>query len=224
MSKDTPILQPSDGKKSNPLTSSAEDSPASPSVSLASEKEPPMNDGSGQSLYGALAYYDPATSSLKMCQGCLLPMMDSPLPKSCGTWPRAGTMQNGIVYQHAPLTPLITGIDFGLWPTPNRMDGEEMRSGQSLEKWSSQRIANQHKGQRKQLGLSIAVKAWPRGSIPYNQEEMMRQIVRRWPTPSSNNGTGGCTGLAGGSGNRKKLYAMLGEEEGKKLGCQSQSL
>ncbi len=45
--------------------------------------------------------------------------------------------------------------------------------------------------------------------------------VKMWPTPASNNGTGGCTGLAGGSGNRKKLYAMLGEEEGKKLGCQS---
>jgi hypothetical protein len=44
---------------------------------------------------------------------------------------------------------------------------------------------------------------------------------KRRPTPSSDNGTGGATGLAGGSGNRKKLYAMLGEEEGKKLGCQS---
>src|SRR3990167_8817597 len=107
MSKDTPILQPSDGKKSNPLTSCAEDSPASPSVSLASEKEPPMNDGSGQSLYGALAYYDPATSSLKMCQGCLLPMMDSPLPKSCGTWPRAGTMRSGTCYPLQTLAPPI---------------------------------------------------------------------------------------------------------------------
>jgi hypothetical protein len=42
-----------------------------------------------------------------------------------------------------------------------------------------------------------------------------------WPTPASNNATGGATGLAGGSGNRKKLYAMLGEAEGKKMGCQS---
>ena len=42
-----------------------------------------------------------------------------------------------------------------------------------------------------------------------------------WPTPSSNSGTGGAVGLAGGSGNRKRLYDMLGEEEGKKMGCQS---
>ncbi len=41
------------------------------------------------------------------------------------------------------------------------------------------------------------------------------------PTPCSNNGTGGATGLAGGSGNRKKLYKLLGETEGRKMGCQS---
>lgn len=54
-----------------------------------------------------------------------------------------------------------------------------------------------------------------RNTLPLNA------MVKRWPTPSSNNGTGGATGLAGGSGNRKKLYMMLGKEEGKKLGCQS---
>ena len=52
-----------------------------------------------------------------------------------------------------------------------------------------------------------------------NLEKAVAQTM--WPTPSSNSGTGGCTGLAGGSGNRLKLYKMLGEEEGKKMGCQS---
>ena len=41
-----------------------------------------------------------------------------------------------------------------------------------------------------------------------------------WPTPASNSGTGGCVGLAGGAGNRNKLYKMLGKEEGKKMGSQ----
>ena len=45
--------------------------------------------------------------------------------------------------------------------------------------------------------------------------------VKMWPTPTSNNRTGGATGLAGGSGNRLKLYKLLGKEEGKKMGCQS---
>jgi hypothetical protein len=48
-----------------------------------------------------------------------------------------------------------------------------------------------------------------------------QEAKQTWPTPSSNNGTGGCTGLAGGSGNRKKLYRMLGETEGKKMGSQA---
>ena len=43
--------------------------------------------------------------------------------------------------------------------------------------------------------------------------------VRVWPTPSSGGVTGGPTGLSGGSGNRQKLYSMMGEEQGKKMGC-----
>lgn len=39
------------------------------------------------------------------------------------------------------------------------------------------------------------------------------------PTTSHANTTGGPTGLAGGSGNRKKLIAMFGEKEGKAMGC-----
>src|SRR3990167_1110172 len=118
MSDDTPILKPLTGQASNPLTSCAEDSHVNPSVSQGSERERQMNDGYGQSLYGALAYYDPATSSLKMCQGCLLPMMDAPLPKSCVTWPRAGTMRNGIVSQLPPLVPITEGTGFGYLTTP----------------------------------------------------------------------------------------------------------
>ena len=34
------------------------------------------------------------------------------------------------------------------------------------------------------------------------------------------NKSGGHCGLAGGAGNRAKLYKMLGKEEGKKMGCQ----
>jgi hypothetical protein len=49
----------------------------------------------------------------------------------------------------------------------------------------------------------------------------LASLAAKWPTPASNNATGGATGLAGGAGNRKKLYAMLGEEEGKKMGCQT---
>ena len=45
--------------------------------------------------------------------------------------------------------------------------------------------------------------------------------VKLWPTPAGPNDTGGVVGLGGGAGNRNKLYAMLGYEEGKKMMCGS---
>jgi hypothetical protein len=40
-----------------------------------------------------------------------------------------------------------------------------------------------------------------------------------WPTPSASCDQGGPSGLAGGSGNRKKLNSMLPEAEAKAMGC-----
>jgi hypothetical protein len=40
-----------------------------------------------------------------------------------------------------------------------------------------------------------------------------------WPTPSASCDQGGPSGLAGGSGNRKKLNSMLSREEAKAMGC-----
>lgn len=191
MSDDTPILNKLTGQESNPLTSYVGDSHASPSVSQASEKEPPMHAGSGLSLLDAFAYYDQDSRSWKMSQACLPLIEDMPSAKFSMIWPRAAIALNGIAYQQVPLAPITTGIDFGLWPTPNRMDGMDMRLNQSPCAWSSQRIAHANKGQRKQLGLSMAVKAYPAGPIPYNQEEMMRQIVKRWPTPKAQDSHGG---------------------------------
>ena len=81
------------------------------------------------------------------------------------------------------------------WPTPTKQDGENC-AGPSQ---------------------------WNRNSDPLNVAVLRggTKTPLSFPTPSSNNGTGGATGLAGGAGNRKKLYKMFGEEEGKKLGCQS---
>ena len=82
----------------NESISFAAASHANLSVSLANAKDEPMSDGSGQSLLGALAYYDPATSSLRMCQVSLFE--DSP---TCSeTWPRAGMTRNGIINRQEP--------------------------------------------------------------------------------------------------------------------------
>ena len=46
------------------------------------------------------------------------------------------------------------------------------------------------------------------------------QAVReQWATPSAACDAGGPVGLGGGSGNRKKMVAMMGEEVGKAMTC-----
>ena len=273
MSDDTPILKPLTGQASNPLTSCAEDSPASPSVSQASAKEPPMRDGSGLNSCDAFAYFDPVTSSWKMSQACLPLMMDKPVRKSWMIFPNAAICLNGRLYPLPPLELHIYGNESGLWPTPQASVGtnhlfwestdgrtkpnklgwavrERMFPTPSAQEpgWKNievvdkdgnipthhnQRFYDKNTGRLVQKGLPQIARMFPTptsrdhkdGSakscqnVPVNG--LLGRAIHQWPTPSSNNGTGGATGLAGGSGNRKKLYAMLGEEEGKKLGCQS---
>lgn len=74
----------------------------------------------GQNMSRAFAHYDHDTSLWKTSQVCLT--MD--LAEFSETWPRAGTMRNGHVYQHAPLVPHIHATECGLWPTPTYSDGK----------------------------------------------------------------------------------------------------
>lgn len=196
---------PSTGLPFNESIFCAGDSPAKTSVTLGSEQgceKAPAAD-SGLNTSEPFAHYDPAISWWRTSQVCLLTMH---LDEYSETWPRAGMMRNGIVYQQVPLVPLTAGIGCGLWPTPSAQEPgwkhiEVVDKDGNLPTHHNQRFYDKNTGRLVQKGLT--------------------QVARMWPTPSSNNGTGGATGLAGGSGNRKKLYKMLGEEEGKKMGCQS---
>jgi hypothetical protein len=100
-----------------------------------------------------------------------------------GTWPRAGSMRNGIAFQHQPLAPLTREIESGLWPAPTRVDGEH--PGRVKHK------------QGQQFALSMAVQRWPTptsrdwkdGSaqacrnVPANG--LLGRVVHQWPTPRS---------------------------------------
>jgi hypothetical protein len=101
-----------------------------------------------------------------------------------------------------------------LWPTPTDQDSSNDGGPSQYERHS--------------LPLNAQVKLWatPRkegfdAGKHRGVADSLHSQVKMWPTPASNNGTGGATGLAGGAGNRRKLYEMLGYEEGKKMGCQS---
>jgi hypothetical protein len=150
--------------------------------------------GSGSSMPGLLAKYDPATHSLKTAQGSLF----SDLIGCSVTLPQWGMMQGGACY---PL------------PTPSGILATRARITFAIESGYSHRF-------------QTPTVQDAHGRDRHNQKSggvilSLLGQVRRYPTPASNNGTGGCTGLAGGSGNRQKLYKMFGKEEGKKLGCQS---
>ena len=73
----------------------------------------------GRNTPELLANYDPNSSSWRTSQHCLV----EGLTVFSETWPRSGTMRNGIAYQLPPLAYPSQGIGFGLLPTPNATDG-----------------------------------------------------------------------------------------------------
>lgn len=69
--------------------------------------------GCGQSLTGSFAFYDRSTSSWRTYQHSLF----GGLVEFSETWPKAGTMRNGNVFQCAILAFPTSGREFGLLPT-----------------------------------------------------------------------------------------------------------
>ena len=67
----------------------------------------------GPNTTGSFASYDPDSSSWKTYQRSLL----GGLAEFSETWPRAGTIRNGIAYQRKPLAPLTGGTGCFLLPT-----------------------------------------------------------------------------------------------------------
>ena len=138
-----------------------------------------------------------------------------------------------------------------MWPTPaNQEPGwkhiEVVDKDGNPPEHPNQRFYNKNTGRLVQKGLGQVARMWP---TPTTQEvehpdmdvtDTGRRMtkngkdshsigladqVHTWPTPAacSREGvvSGGHSGLAGGSGNRQKLYKMLGKEEGKKMGSQA---
>lgn len=110
-SSDTETSAQSTGQLFPEWTCSAVGSPAK--ISALPESEPGLTGNgaaSGVNTSEPFAHFDPATSSWKTYQVCLLTHTWDVFSE---TWPRAGTMRNGIVYQQQPLAPLTGEIAFG---------------------------------------------------------------------------------------------------------------
>lgn len=63
----------------------------------------------------SLAKYDLKLHGWKMCQASFPSLISD---EYLGTWPRSGTMRNGVVYRRLPLELPTSGKDYGLLPTP----------------------------------------------------------------------------------------------------------
>lgn len=68
---------------------------------------------SGANIIGSFASYDRASSSWKTYQLCFFEGLET----FSETWPRAGTIVNGIAFPQPPLVPLTSVTGYGLLPT-----------------------------------------------------------------------------------------------------------
>lgn len=159
-------------------------------VSLA--RTPP----SGSISHGSFAWFDQSSWSWKTFQRCFI---EGWIPYS-ETWPRAGTMRSGIVYQLPPSVPLtaVTGSSWsrGEYPTPTANDyGSAQNEGKNVA----------HK--RPTAGtpsLSSWARTWPtataqdaeasgsrKGPKGHGGTSLTDAAVRSWPTPMATDGTKG---------------------------------
>jgi hypothetical protein len=115
-SPDTETLPLWIGQPFSPLICSVEGSPVKTSASPGNAQGSTGHDPvCGVNTSEPFAHFDHATSSWKTYQvSCLTLTWD----EYSETWPRAGTMRNGIAFQQVPLAPLTGETESGLWPTP----------------------------------------------------------------------------------------------------------
>ena len=115
----------STGPEWTELTLWSEDTPASPSPTLAFDAAKMIPDTFGPCSPIAFAWYDPDTHSWKTSQATLVSGSD----QFSQTWPRSGMTLNGTAYQLPPSAPRTSATAYSLslhgealWPTPTTRD------------------------------------------------------------------------------------------------------
>ena len=79
-----------------------------------------------------LANYDHASSSWRTSQTCLVALLNGQeggLAEFSETWPSAGMMRNGKVYQLEPWGRPMSATGCGYWPTPAKSGASPRKSG-----------------------------------------------------------------------------------------------
>jgi len=169
--------------------SSAEDSPASPCPSQASNKEMPMHDGSGPTCVEFAKWSDRDGCWLKMCQGCCQLLLDGSSEQWSETWPRSGMLLNGSACRRPTWGRTTFGTGSGYLPTPTDVSkgGGSSRSGDRIgEIPTLQGMAR--RGMWPTPQAHDAVKGDPKRVGRFGTEHGGRNLndeVAMWPTPTS---------------------------------------
>lgn len=207
-----------------PIYDTAEASPARTSASQAKVQALKASAAAyGRSTPELLANYDPATSSWRTSQRCLV----EGWTRFSETWPRSGLMRNGIAFQLPPLVRLTGATDCGLWPTPCANDDNKSPEAHMAMK---QRMKG---GQRNTItSLQVMVKAAERGLVPtptamdsrnarnrtsgrsnpsskHHDGVTLCDFVTMWPTPSARDWKGAPASAATLPPNSRPLNEMV---------------
>ena len=103
------------------------------------------DQGCGHTWQELLARYDQSTSTWRTP----LSLLSEESTEFSGTWPRWGSMHDGVSYQQQPLVRHTKGTGFGLWQTPTVADASRTGSAEAWGKYvtegktSSCRLRNQ---------------------------------------------------------------------------------
>lgn len=158
------------------LTSSAEDSPAKTYLARAKARESAEREaGFGLNLQESLARYDPATHLWRTRQCSLFEGLDECLE----TFPKAGTMRNGLLWELTMSEPRTDASASGFWRTPDTGVGGEI---------SAEKAADFAAGKTRASGSVIQIRLCDQVRHP-----------QLWPTPTvcGNNNRKGLTKTSG---------------------------
>jgi hypothetical protein len=163
------------------------------------------DQGCGHIWRESLAKYDPDTSTWRIAQCSLL----EGATEFLGTWPRWGSMRDGVSYQRQPLVRHTKGTGSGLWRTPSAQEpgvsAERLVPIEGGTPGGMNRHFDKHTGRMAQIGLEQQVKlramtwptpnAWDGKRGPRSEEHIATKkgqitlvtAIARWPTPTAHN-------------------------------------
>lgn len=170
----------------------------SPGVLQESKREQRMKDGFGGTLKESFARFDPVSYSWKTSQVSLM----GELTPFLGTWPKSGSMLNGVCSKRLQLVQAITEIgsfyspivpkEGVTFPTPSVMDSSQ--DGTMVRKVAKESLA---RGGWRGISLPLCVKLFPTPTLaesknsPYQTSNGKRYPtllghVQMFPTPDAN--------------------------------------